>query len=192
VDVVAGSVDEKIYAFTHSGNPVGYFPIATGADITSSPGVADLDRDGDLEIVIGSNAGIQAIDVKTPAGSTSYWSVYRGNPTRSGYYADIFVGVGGRPLEEPRASSGRPVLRQNYPNPVQAGTIIQYAIPRQTMVRVVIYNAIGQEVTTLVQGKQKPGSHQVGWDAGSVATGVYFCRLEAEGTSQIKKIVVLR
>jgi flagellar hook assembly protein FlgD len=42
-----------------------------------------------------------------------------------------------------------------------------------------IYNSIGQEVTTLVDGREDAGLHEVRWDASSVASGVYFCRMTA-------------
>jgi hypothetical protein len=95
------------------------------------------------------------------------------------------------------------LLRQNYPNPFNPSTEIEYTLPTQSQVRLKIFNIFGQEVTTLVNGLQEPGSKSITWNAGSaasgVASGVYFYRLEAVSTAEpgksfrdVKKMVVVK
>jgi hypothetical protein len=71
------------------------------------------------------------------------------------------------------------VLKQNYPNPFNPDTWIEYALPSKSRVSIVIYNVIGQAVATIQDGIQPAGSWKVHWDASSLASGVYFCRLDA-------------
>ncbi len=78
--------------------------------------------------------------------------------------------------ELPVASS----LTQNYPNPFNTVTTIEYSLAKAGPVQLQIYNIVGQLVETLVIGEQAAGYHQVRWDAGAVASGVYFYRLSSE------------
>ncbi len=75
-------------------------------------------------------------------------------------------------------------LEQNYPNPFNPETIIRFGIPpvengRNRSVRLIIYNAIGQQITTFVNEQLKWGIYEVKWNASNFASGVYFYRLEA-------------
>ncbi len=95
-------------------------------------------------------------------------------------------------------------LKQNWPNPFNATTIINYELriknsPIHTILK--IYNILGQEVKTLVSEEQRGGSYEVTWDGrdntGSpVASGLYLCRLEVKGdglkATRTKKLVLLR
>jgi hypothetical protein len=90
-------------------------------------------------------------------------------------------------------------LVQNYPNPFNPSTKIEYNLPQRSQVRLTIFNIFGQEVATLVNGVQEPGNKTVAWNAGNVASGVYFCRLDASSTAEpgrnfreVKKMVVMK
>ena len=86
------------------------------------------------------------------------------------------------------------VLLQNYPNPVNAGTVIRYGIqPGKYRVTLTIYNVLGQVVRTLLDDvEQEGGYYQTGWDAIGVSSGVYFYRLSAGSYSTANKMVVLK
>ncbi|UCE20323.1 MAG: T9SS type A sorting domain-containing protein, partial [Gemmatimonadota bacterium] len=75
-------------------------------------------------------------------------------------------------------------LAQNYPNPFNPVTSIAYSLPQAAKVKVFVYNTLGQVVAELVDGDQEAGHHVVKWDAGELASGVYFYRIEANGTSR--------
>ncbi len=83
-------------------------------------------------------------------------------------------------------------LAQNYPNPFNPSTRIPYQLPERTYVTLKVYNVLGNEVKTLVDKEQSAGSYTVRFNAGSLAGGVYFYRLDAGSYSAVKKMMVVK
>ena len=83
-------------------------------------------------------------------------------------------------------------LYPNYPNPFNQTTVIRYRLPQAAEVRVSIYNVRGQEVLTLLNTRQEAGRHALTWDAGNTASGLYICKLDADGTVLYRKITLLK
>ncbi len=77
-------------------------------------------------------------------------------------------------------------LYQNFPNPFNPATIIRYAIPSESRVKLEIFNAIGQWVVTLVDEQRNAGNYEVEWKV-AVTSGLYFYRLEAIATGDPNK-----
>jgi hypothetical protein len=69
-------------------------------------------------------------------------------------------------------------LEQNYPNPFNPTTVIRYQLPVNSYVSLEVYNVLGQRMWTLIQEFQERGYKSVEWNAGGIASGVYFCRLD--------------
>jgi photosystem II stability/assembly factor-like uncharacterized protein len=84
------------------------------------------------------------------------------------------------------------VLLQNYPNPFNPSTTIRYGIPERSHVNLSVYNTLGQEVAQLVNGDVNAGYHDVKFDASSLPSGVYYCRLKAAESLQLRKLVLVR
>jgi hypothetical protein len=93
--------------------------------------------------------------------------------------------------DEP-AKPGEISLSQNYPNPFNAQTTISYTLSSSNQVELSIFNLLGQKITTLYQGIQQAGEHQVIWDASALPWGVYFARLEAGEKRQIVKMTLTK
>jgi len=98
-----------------------------------------------------------------------------------------------------KESTGLPTnffLSQNWPNPFNPITKINYELPITYYVDLSIYNLLGQIVATLVDKKQPAGSYQVEWDASGFASGIYIYRLKVQGQKQnavfTKKLVLLK
>jgi hypothetical protein len=83
-------------------------------------------------------------------------------------------------------------LIQNYPNPFNASTIIKYELPVQSHVVIDVFDIMGRRVTTLQNGIETAGYHQVVWDAGDISSGMYFYRLQAEDYSEVKKMMLVK
>lgn len=100
----------------------------------------------------------------------------------------IFVSVQEIPGDVPLEFS----LSQNYPNPFNPTTRIQYAVPSAGKVTLKIYDVIGREVATLVNGVQTAGSYLADFSAAGLSSGVYFYRLEAGTFVQQRKMLLLK
>ena len=83
-------------------------------------------------------------------------------------------------------------LSQNYPNPFNPSTSIKFSIPAGSNVKIVIYDALGKEVTTLVNSYFAQGNYSINWNAGAYSSGVYLYRIEAKNFSMVKKMVLIK
>ena len=96
--------------------------------------------------------------------------------------------------DEPTASilPNSTELLNNYPNPFNPTTAIEYSLPSSGEVSLMIYNLLGQEVANLVSGRIEAGFHKVTWDASNYSSGIYFYRLQAGLFVQTRKMVLLK
>ena len=111
-------------------------------------------------------------------------------------------GIGGHPTGVSEGNSTIPsvyALAQNYPNPFNPATTVKFALPKQSQVSLVIYDILGREVKELVNDKLQAGYYHFTWDATRFASGVYFCRIEAQSLSgdrksfvEVKKLLLLK
>ncbi len=83
-------------------------------------------------------------------------------------------------------------LSQNYPNPFNPSTNIQFAIPESGMVKLVIFDVLGREVTTLVNEYKSAGNYQVNFDASRLASGVYYYSLESNAFRSTRKMILMK
>ena len=89
-------------------------------------------------------------------------------------------------------------LANNYPNPFNPATTIQYALPQAADVELTVYNVVGQVVRTLVAQHQSAGRYTVAWDATddgghSLSSGMYFYHLQAgDEFREVRKMLLLK
>jgi len=83
-------------------------------------------------------------------------------------------------------------LYQNYPNPFNPSTNIKYQIPNNGFVSIKVFDILGKEITTLVNEKQSSGTYEVTFDGGDLSSGIYFYKLETDGFSEVKKLILLK
>ena len=84
------------------------------------------------------------------------------------------------------------ILHQNYPNPFHPTTAVTFSVPRPSQVTLTVYNVLGQRVATLAQGRYGPGTHMLDFDATGLSSGVYFYRLESEGFTTTKTMLLIQ
>jgi hypothetical protein len=88
-------------------------------------------------------------------------------------------------------------LYNNYPNPFNSETILNYDLPDDIMVNIIIYDVLGRFVKEMVNNYQSAGHRSIGWDGtddkgASVSAGIYFYSIQAGGFLQTKKMVLLK
>ena len=195
-EVIFGTADERLHMVSGDGSLLEEYPTPETGPVYSSPCVGFLDGDDDLEIVLGTPSGLSVWDYKTASRGSGSWTMYRGNPRRTGYYGD--QGVTGVAAET--AGDGLPgrfSLAQNYPNPFNARTLIEFEVAEKNGVSLEVFNILGQRVRTLLRDLRPAGNYQIAWDGKDhggipVASGIYFYRLRSGHRVQTRRMVLLR
>lgn len=83
-------------------------------------------------------------------------------------------------------------LYQNYPNPFNPSTSIKYDISESAFVKLVIYNATGEEIAVLAQKQMKPGQYEISFTQNGLPSGVYFCKLFAGEKQFVRKMILVK
>ncbi|MCX6640851.1 MAG: S8 family serine peptidase [bacterium] len=83
-------------------------------------------------------------------------------------------------------------LGQNYPNPFNPLTSISFNLPQAGLVKLTVFDVMGRQVATLVNGMREAGAHSVTFDATNLASGVYLYKLEAGDYSAVQKMVLMK
>jgi hypothetical protein len=114
-----------------------------------------------------------------------------GEITDTVYYMPVIHPIGDGIFDEDRLP-GIFELFGNYPNPFNAGTTIGFELEESSHVKLTIYDITGARVATLADGEMEAGLYSINWDAGEVASGVYYYSLKANGEESTKKMTLLR
>jgi len=83
-------------------------------------------------------------------------------------------------------------LSQNFPNPFNPATQIQFALPHNSKVELSVYNVLNQEVARLVGRTMNAGTYTVTWDASKFTSGIYFYKLKADNFEQSRKMILVK
>ena len=185
----------------------------------SHPCFVDVDGDGDFDVVFGRSGGSLTLYENTGTLSAPEWQLnadvfpgvavpqkaapdfgdmdgdgmkdliigeYSGNFT---YYKNLLpTSVNDAEQMTPAQFS----LSQNYPNPFNPVTSIRFSISHAGPVSLKIFDMIGRNVATLVDGEMMRGNHSVQWNAAAMPSGVYFYTLQSGGSTRTRKLVLLK
>lgn len=83
-------------------------------------------------------------------------------------------------------------LFQNFPNPFNPSTVIGYRIPADGKVELTVFDMLGKEVARLVDRHQNAGTYTVRFDGSNKSGGVYLCRLQSGGRTEIRKMILMK
>ncbi len=83
-------------------------------------------------------------------------------------------------------------LEQNYPNPFNPSTVIKFNLPQAANVTLIIYDAIGNEIATLVNETKNAGVYEVEWDASGYSSGIYLYKLNSDQFVEVKKMLLIK
>jgi hypothetical protein len=178
-DVIAGSSgfggpssEYKIVWFENDGSESFIEHLINSGYGASSIYVLDIDGDGDQEIISSTIVG----------GPWNFLDliIWYENLTVTGIESDS------------KTIPNQFALNQNYPNPFNPTTTIEFSFPQSGFVALKIYNIFGEEVATLVSEKLNAGKYRYDWDAGTLASGIYLYRIQAENYVEVRKMVLMR
>jgi phage terminase large subunit-like protein len=103
-------------------------------------------------------------------------------------YCGSLVGISGNEPVLPSTFA----LGQNYPNPFNPATIIKYQLPKASFVKISIYDVLGKNVAELVNDRKDAGYYQVEFNASHLASGLYLYKIEADGYTDVKKMMLIK
>jgi len=169
----------------------------------------DVAISGDRAIVAYDSSGVLALDISDPAHPTLE-AAFDTPSTACGvalfgeyvYVADyrsllIFHFQGPQGVEDQPKIPSEFTLSHNYPNPFNPTTMISFSVPAGDMVKLEVFNILGQKVRTLINEYRSPGKYSIAWDGRNgdgkeVSSGVYFAKLSACENSASQKMILLK
>ena len=174
-----------------------------GIDIAVSSGTLGIGTSTGIKILTGEvvqSAKFTGATTKTftltapntPGSITIYCTGAGGsNPPNWNHGTSVTVNVvsGINPIEEVVHSYS---LSQNFPNPFNPTTTISFGIPKAGLVNISVYDITGKFVNELVNSELSAGKYNTAWDASSLASGVYFYKIQAGDFIEMKKMTLLK
>lgn len=146
-----------------------------------------------IEHVTNSDGGIDRIETSTDVRYVRMYGIQRG--TEWGYSLFEFE-VYDLTTTDVENETGfidlKFELQNNYPNPFNPVTNIQYSIDKYDFVSLKIYDILGNEIKTLVKDFQFPGEYKISFDASELSSGIYFYSLTTSSYSSTKKMLLLK
>lgn len=222
-DMIVGAEDAPVLLFyKNQGGNVFVQDNSFITGVTSvrdgQPTFVDLDRDGDLDLIIGGINGRLLYYQNTGTVTSPTWSrndavlaeISVRQDAAPGFAdfdgdgkADVILGeYNGNfsyyknliptSVANQRGMPEAYILNQNYPNPFNPSTRIQFAIPTAGVVELKVFDLLGREVVTLVDERREAGYYTEQFNAAGLASGVYLYRLKAGNFSRTMKMVVVR
>jgi subtilisin family serine protease len=188
--IIFGDTNGKLHSVRLDGTESPNFPITLNGNIKVSAALADLDGDGDLDIVVPDNGSYYVIDIKRGIDSIE-WACFTGTYNRSGNVAQPTPNID---LVNPIKDT---MLYGAYPNPFNPQTTLSFNLKEAGDVNLEIFNQKGQKVRSLVNSSMDAGEHRVVWngtdDNGrAVSSGLYFYRLKSGKYSSTRKMIMMK
>jgi len=195
--VVYDSVKHRYHMF-YEGNELDYFtPQGTSGigHATSSDGIHWIKDTLNNPVLRNSQAGTWTTIAQAPfvlLVNSTFHMWYSGDGSAAsgmGYATSPLTGIA---VQNDAPSPRNFQLLQNYPNPFNPTTTIRYAVPQRSFVTLTVFNVLGQQVATLVNGEVEAGYHEMQFDASGLASGTFFYRLRAGSYVDTKSLLLIR
>jgi hypothetical protein len=166
----------------------GFAGVLTGSSIQLPSGTYTINNQ---TTVIDNNYNIITLNQLTTGQSVIVWAVTDASSIKTALQIQSKV-TSPTSVDDNTITVNDFVLEQNYPNPFNPSTMISFTIQTDQLVTLKVFNAIGEEVKTLVNGNLTKGTHNINFDATGLSSGFYLYRLESVNQVQVKKMVLLK
>ena len=188
-------INQEEFGTLGGSNTTGFTPISSSYlyDITSN----NFTMKGNLPInLMAASGGHTILDSRAPDEEIVQHVVLAGGITtgpalsaQTWIFTDTVTVVG---INDPEVLPNNFFLEQNFPNPFNPSTTISFSIPEQSLVKLEVFNTLGEKVTTLVNENLSKGNYKYSWDATELSSGIYFYRMETATFSQSKKMLLIK
>ncbi len=205
--IVSAPVAPPILLFPPNGSTgISGNPTLDWSDVFSASNyILDLSADSLFNTIL-IDTSINVSQVTIPAGILTglqkyYWRARAHNIGGFGPWSSVWnfttgpIGIRHIGMEIPKVFK----LYNNYPNPFNPSTKIKFDIPENsktktliTNVKLIVYDILGRTVVQIYNGDLSPGTYEVIWNAGHIASGIYFYRIVTNENVSVKKMVVLK
>ena len=192
--LMEGGIGSELFSETSRMNLIAD-PMFHGISYTNNGSLYPVPQSGSPALTAGNARSVPNDNFYT---KTNYLGAFKNDNWAAGwtYLDDLgYIGTVTAVEEEPagRITPDDFLLRQNYPNPFNPETTIKFDLPRAADVTLKIYNVMGQEVVTLINGESRAaGVHSVVWNASDMASGMYFYRLVTGGKVMTRRMMLLK
>ncbi|MEE9554534.1 MAG: FG-GAP-like repeat-containing protein, partial [candidate division Zixibacteria bacterium] len=176
-DIVVGFPRGGTYALNYRAEFISGFPLPSSFDIERAGALADLDSDGDLDLLTVEGSGaINAWDVSSQYTSQNApWAFAGGDIFNSRYLSpSLEKPIIENDLQLPEGSV------YNYPNPASNSTTIRFYLSRDSDVTIDVFDFMGERIESVNMRGAAHTDNEYIWDCSDTASGIYFCRVEAD------------
>jgi hypothetical protein len=128
-------------------------------------------------------------------GQTYFWRAYAYNPLGRSPNSQTWRFTVQGPTGIINTGNGIPKefnLYQNFPNPFNPSTVIKFDIPVKSDVKLIVYDLLGREAAQLVNGEMNAGRYEITWNAGNLASGIYYYKLTSGKEVFTKKLILVK
>jgi len=195
-DIIVGSPEHYLQGYNNTGDPNYGFPLDARKAIFTSAAVGNIDDDAWLELVVAGGDSIRVWELcstRYPLANL-WWPMFRHDRAHTGCYGfDVPTGVDDGETAAPSANA----IRAIYPNPFNPTARIAFDVSARSRVELAIYDVSGRRVAVLVDRELEAGRYESVWngrdrEGRTASSGVYFCRLDAAGGTETRKLVLIR
>ena len=187
---VTADVDTSILRMSAFTNPAGNRLTVVVLNIKSQTQSMNFDIQDfnvDSGMVIRTSAAESGDTIRTSYDGKSALDFPARSITTLSFSGALVTSVGTKPIIPVEFS-----LSQNFPNPFNPSTAIDYSLAKESFVQLKIFDVLGREIKTLIDEKESLGKHTVHFDASDLNSGIYFYRIIAGGFSQSQKMVLVK
>ena len=169
---------------------------ATNLQVTITVSGTTSDVAGELVDANGTVVAVNDLTSDNPftltAPGTGNYRVNAGFKNPSKKWDSVMVNISITDVGENPSNPTEYKLYDNYPNPFNPSTILRYSIPEASFTTINIYDALGKEVSSLVNETKTAGTYEVEFNATDLSSGIYYYTLQAGSFNQTKKMILIK